>query len=138
MFTITVPAEQEGAARALVTGMAPSARLTYSVGGTLKFELPTSEVRRQHHAPAHHRWRVHACALPAAPERSCCRHCCAVRAARDGPCLHLPQVSLSRVFATMAGSAASGLVVLDWGVANATLEEVFIRFARQIGAKGGG
>jgi hypothetical protein len=47
------------------------------------------------------------------------------------------QVSLSRVFATMAGSAASGLAVLDWGVANATLEEVFIRFARHIGAKAG-
>jgi hypothetical protein len=25
--------------------------------------------------------------------------------------------------------------VLDWGVANATLEEVFIKFARQIGAE---
>jgi hypothetical protein len=47
------------------------------------------------------------------------------------------QVNLSRVFATMAGSAASGLAVLDWGVANATLEEVFIRFARHIGAKAG-
>jgi hypothetical protein len=69
--------------------MSPSARLTYSVGGTLKFELPTSEV------------------------------------------------SLSRVFATMAGSAASGLAVLDWGVANSTLEDTFIRFARQIGAQGG-
>jgi hypothetical protein len=46
-------------------------------------------------------------------------------------------VSLSRVFATMAGSKAAGLAVLDWGVANATLEEVFIRFARQIGAKAG-
>lgn len=48
-----------------------------------------------------------------------------------------PQVSLSRVFATMAGSAASDLAVLDWAVANATLEEVFIRFARQIGAQAG-
>lgn len=47
------------------------------------------------------------------------------------------QVSLSRVFATMAGSAATGLAVLDWAVANATLEEVFIRFARQIGAQAG-
>lgn len=47
------------------------------------------------------------------------------------------QVTLSRVFATMAGTVANGLAVLDWGVANATLEEVFIRFARQIGAKAG-
>ncbi|KAF6264708.1 hypothetical protein COO60DRAFT_1482014 [Scenedesmus sp. NREL 46B-D3] len=89
VFTITVPAEQEAAARHLVAAMSPNSRLTYSVGGTLKFELPTSEV------------------------------------------------SLSRVFATMAGSRAAGLAVLDWGVANATLEEVFIRFARQIGAKAG-
>ncbi len=44
VFTITVPSEQESAARSLVLGMSPNARLTYSVGGTLKFELPTSEV----------------------------------------------------------------------------------------------
>jgi hypothetical protein len=44
VFTITVPAEQESSARQLVLGMSPNARLTYSVGGTLKFELPTSEV----------------------------------------------------------------------------------------------
>lgn len=39
----------------------------------------------------------------------------------------------------MTGGKATeaGLTVLDWGVANATLEEVFIKFARQIGAKGG-
>lgn len=34
-------------------------------------------------------------------------------------------------------AAAGRLTVLDWGVANATLEEVFIRFARSIGAEGG-
>jgi hypothetical protein len=45
VFTITVPSEQESAARQLVLAMSPNARLTYSVGGTLKFELPTSEVR---------------------------------------------------------------------------------------------
>lgn len=47
------------------------------------------------------------------------------------------QVSLSRVFATMTGSKVSGLELLDWGVANATLEEVFIRFARGMGVKAG-
>jgi hypothetical protein len=47
------------------------------------------------------------------------------------------QVSLSRVFATMAGGKAAELQLLDWGVANATLEEVFIRFARQMGLKAG-
>lgn len=46
VFTITVPAEQESSARQLVLGMSPNARLTYSVGGTLKFELPTNEVSR--------------------------------------------------------------------------------------------
>lgn len=44
VFTITVPVEQEAGARDLVVSMSSSARLTYSVGGTLKFELPTSEV----------------------------------------------------------------------------------------------
>ena len=39
-----MPVEQEAGARDLVVSMSPSARLTYSVGGTLKFELPTSEV----------------------------------------------------------------------------------------------
>jgi hypothetical protein len=29
------------------------------------------------------------------------------------------------------------LAVLDWGVTNASLEEVFIKFARAIGAKAG-
>ena len=88
VFTITVPATYEDAAHAVVLDMSPSAQLTYSVGGTLKFELPTSEV------------------------------------------------SLSQVFKVMA-TAREQLQVLDWGVANATLEEVFIKFARQIGAKAG-
>jgi hypothetical protein len=58
VFTITVPAEQEAAARQLVLSMSPNARLTYSVGGTLKFELPTSEVRTAAGmtARAHPRW----------------------------------------------------------------------------------
>ena len=48
----------------------------------------------------------------------------------------LPQadVSLAGVFAAMAGAKAS-MQVLDWGVANATMEEVFIKFARAIGAE---
>lgn len=93
VMTITVAAGQESAARAFVERLAPNARLTYSVGGTLKFELPSNEV------------------------------------------------SLSGVFAAMAAAKADTspqrLQVLDWGVANATLEEVFIKFARQIGAKAG-
>jgi hypothetical protein len=46
-MTITVAAGQESAARAFVERMSPNARLTYSVGGTLKFELPSTEVRRE-------------------------------------------------------------------------------------------
>lgn len=67
-----------------------------------------------------------------APRRACLLPCI-----RNAAAVCAPQVSLSRVFATMAGSAASDLAVLDWAVANATLEEVFIRFARQIGAQAG-
>ncbi|GLC69187.1 hypothetical protein PLESTF_000800000 [Pleodorina starrii] len=86
VFTITVGHGHEEAARAFVTHMSPNSRLTYALGGTLKYELPTSDV------------------------------------------------SLSAVFDRMA-SAKSQMQVLDWGVANATLEEVFIKFAREIGAE---
>jgi len=93
VMTLTVAAGQESAARVFIEQMSPSARLTYSVGGTLKFELPSSEV------------------------------------------------SLSSVFSAMAAAkadtSAQRLHILDWGVANATLEEVFIKFARSIGAKAG-
>jgi hypothetical protein len=92
-MTLTVEAGQESAARTFVERLSPNARLTYSVGGTLKFELPSDEV------------------------------------------------TLSGVFAAMAAAkaddSAQRLSVLDWGVANATLEEVFIKFARSIGAKAG-
>ncbi|GFR42619.1 hypothetical protein Agub_g3550 [Astrephomene gubernaculifera] len=86
VFTITVGPGHEDAAQAFVKRMSPHARLTYALGGTFKYELPTSDV------------------------------------------------SLAGVFDAMA--SAKGLMqVLDWGVANATLEEVFIKFARQIGAE---
>jgi hypothetical protein len=39
--------------------------------------------------------------------------------------------------AVKADTGRHRLNVLDWGVANATLEEVFIKFARSIGAKAG-
>lgn len=66
VYQIMVPAGQEEGAKALVMAMSPGARLTYSLGGTLKYELPTSEV------------------------------------------------SLSKVFNTMAQAKASGMTVLDW------------------------
>jgi len=46
------------------------------------------------------------------------------------------EVSLSQVFAAMEHAKASQ-TILDWGVANATLEEVFIKLAREVGAEGG-
>jgi hypothetical protein len=44
VMTLTVAAGQESQARAFVERLAPSARLTYSVSSTLKFELPSDEV----------------------------------------------------------------------------------------------
>jgi hypothetical protein len=44
LLTISVPADKEAEARQLVTDIAPGAQLTYSVGGTLKYELPTEQV----------------------------------------------------------------------------------------------
>lgn len=85
VFTLTVHPEDEKAAMAMVSGLSPSSRLTYSIAGTLKYELPTSEV------------------------------------------------SLAQVFNAM-NAAKRDIRVMDWGVANATLEEVFIKFARTIGA----
>jgi ABC-type multidrug transport system ATPase subunit len=87
VFSISVPMEQEGRAKAVVLAMAPGAVLTYSLSGTLKYELPTS------------------------------------------------QVSLSGVFKAVNDAKTAGLTILDWGVANATLEEVFIKLAKNIGAQ---
>jgi hypothetical protein len=52
----------------------------------------------------------------------------------QSPDTHCPAPFPLQVFSTMAQHKAD-LRVMDWGVANATLEEVFIKFARQIGAK---
>ncbi|KDD76906.1 hypothetical protein H632_c71p3, partial [Helicosporidium sp. ATCC 50920] len=88
VFSITVPPHELDRADALVAGFAPGARLTYSVGGTRKYELPAGEV------------------------------------------------TLADVFGTMSRAHAE-LNILDWAVANATLEEVFIKFARTTGVEGG-
>jgi hypothetical protein len=45
VLTITVPAEQVAAAQQMVLEcLSARAQLTYSVGGTIKLELPSSEV----------------------------------------------------------------------------------------------
>jgi hypothetical protein len=47
-------------------------------------------------------------------------------------------VTVSGVFEAMAEAKRGGaLRVMDWSVLNATLEEVFIKLARQIGAETG-
>lgn len=80
VFTIMTPVEQAERAHALVLSISPSARLTYSVAGTRKYELPVTEV------------------------------------------------TLAGVFEHMLRATADqDLSVLDWGIANATLEEVFIK-----------
>jgi hypothetical protein len=40
------------------------------------------------------------------------------------------QVSLSGVFKTVNDAKTAGLIILDWGVANAMLEEVFNKLAK--------
>jgi ABC-type multidrug transport system ATPase subunit len=90
VFTATTVPGSEAALQALVHRLSPSAKLTYAVGRTRKYELLTSEV------------------------------------------------SLSTVFGEMEHAIKHGQVhILDWGVANATLEEVFLKFAKSIGAEGG-
>lgn len=84
VLTLTVPAgnpDAESAARAFVHGMCPAAQETYRIGGTLKYELPTSEVQ------------------------------------------------LSSIFDQVADAQQHGLPVTDWGIHNASLEDVFIRLA---------
>jgi ABC-type multidrug transport system ATPase subunit len=88
VFTITVPPNQEEAARRLVCKISPNSTITYALGGTLKCEFPNSDI------------------------------------------------SLSGVFDMMNEAKQGGsLQVLDWGVANATLEEVFIKFAKSSNIK---
>ena len=43
--------------------------------------------------------------------------------------MHMAQVSLSRVFAEMTARREE-LRVRDWGIANTTLEEAFIKISR--------
>lgn len=45
-------------------------------------------------------------------------------------------ISFAKIFTAME-RAKSCLTILDWGVSNSTLEEVFIKFARSLGVQGG-
>jgi hypothetical protein len=44
VFTLTVGPGHEAAAKAFVGSLSPNARLTYELGTTVKYELPTSDV----------------------------------------------------------------------------------------------
>lgn len=86
VFTLITVPTSIGLAAQLVQNQFPKAVQTYQVSGTLKFELPTSEV------------------------------------------------TPSSVFQFME-STKNKIQVLDWGVATVTLEEVFIKIAKEAGAK---
>ncbi len=80
VFTITVPPGSEAQAERVVLSMAPGARLTYSLGGTMKYELPTKEVTlskvRRHVVQGLSCWRRlggDACANPARAVHPGCR-----------------------------------------------------------------
>jgi ABC-type multidrug transport system ATPase subunit len=52
--------------------------------------------------------------------------------------LPVGEVSLASVFDVIGGASVRGEAqLLDWGVSNATLEEVFIAFAKERGVEGG-
>lgn len=87
VFNLTVPPAEEKSALAFVSSISPGSKLTYSLAGTMKFELPTSEI------------------------------------------------TAAQVFNKMQ-DARQQMTVLDWAIASATLEEVFIKFARSIDIKG--
>ena len=125
MFTITTPPEQEAAAHALVLHMSPGARLTYALSGTRKYELPMEEVT----LPGEH-----LLLLPSAADGAVAIHVCISinhTALNLLSCCRAAHHSAG-VFDTMA-AAKSEVTVLDWGIANATLEEVFIKFSKSIG-----
>lgn len=90
-FTITTSAERVAAAKDAVMGMCPSARSTYCLAGTQKFEMPTGDI------------------------------------------------TIAAVFNHMESIKAQ-IEVLDWAVANASLEDVFIDIAKkgQVDAANGG
>lgn len=115
MLTITVHEDQEPKARALAESLTPDARLSYALGGTLKYELPKDQV---------------------------CVGCVRVVLRIDPhsslslPLLSLShtydlqsQVHLSSVFKAVHAAKEAGLQMEDWAVTSATLEEVFIRLA---------
>lgn len=133
VFTLTTPPSQEAAAHDLVLRMSPGARLTYALAGTRKYELPVTEVT----LPGARRAPPDQQAGTGARGRAggTWRHVPGGSAlALSGS--HRPHEMHAGVFEEME-RAKSQMDVLDWGIANATLEEVFIRFARSIGAEGG-
>ncbi|PNH11475.1 ABC transporter A family member 12 [Tetrabaena socialis] len=121
VFTLTVGHGHEEAAKAFVSHMSPNCRLTYALGSTVKYELPTADITLSgvFDAMATAKTQMEVARLTSAtPIGSHVLTAIRTAAASSPTRWHAP-----------------GPQVLDWGVANATLEEVFIKFARQIGAE---
>ncbi len=146
VFTITTPPSQEDAADALVHRMCPSARLTYALAGTRKYELPQKDVslaavfdtmsaslRQQAESEtdaAEERRSSQAADTSVGAPASTSGEGSSVRGDRV-------QVASQRQNGQDGRSSKAVVKVLDWGVANVTLEEVFIKFAKSLGAEGG-
>lgn len=130
MFTITTPPEEQAAADEFVRQLSPGARLTYALGGTRKYELPVGEVT----LPGKRGGRVGRHKCLDCSGAACTKRCWLrnLNLFQKTPPAPLPARPPAAVFDAMAG-AKQRLTVLDWGVANATLEEVFIKFARELG-----
>lgn len=78
---MTVEPGHEQQVADFVATLSPAAKRTYCLGGTVKYELPCTDVQ------------------------------------------------LSAVFDSVADAKERGLPVLDWGIHNASLEDVFIKLA---------
>jgi ABC-type multidrug transport system ATPase subunit len=85
VLSLTTSPLRVAEAEAFVRQLSPNAQRTYALGGTLKYDMPLSEV------------------------------------------------NLADVFAAVT-ERKQALGILDWGVSSVTLEEVFIKLARDIGA----
>jgi hypothetical protein len=122
---------QVGLVPAFVAQLCPTATLTYNVGGTFKFELPCESIT-----------------LSAVFAAMASRRQVVAFEQQSEASVELPQqlpaeAQLENRVGKKTESEnkrvsegdASELVVLDWGISSATLEEVFVRLAKTNGAQ---
>lgn len=155
---------QEAAAAAFVSTLCASARRVYSLGGTQTFELPKADasLRVVFHAMTSAKQRSQDAAAASAPAAAASLACVSPAAgatlmtsqqtllaplkpgaagggsADSQPEGQLLQPAEADDFASGgAGRGSSGttpFTLLDWGVTNASLEQVFVEIARDAGA----